>query len=222
MRKGKALISRIWQSKEWRGLWFNLALAVFFLVGGLSIFQMGLAVGRADPTAPLFFDSVDLQTLTASAFIGVAVVLLIYGLRYALLTLKLLTDLAQGPALLVGYVTTRQTESWRRDSRYRLYLVSRQAFPLWLRGPDLPEDSEIRSRKNWRYTLPTVVPRIFHVPSWIYEAVREGDLIELHYARWRRIVLDVAVIESVLSPPSPTYFPPEAETAEWRIIEPED
>jgi hypothetical protein len=221
-----------WRSKERRGPLFNLALTSIYVAAGYVLLQIGLAEGRADPSAPFLFDSPDLQTLTASAFIGVALIFFFSGLRLAIFTSKLLADLKQGPATLVGYVTTREMESWRRSfrreqSNYRLYLVSRQAFPLWLQGSGPTEGSETF---HWSYRsrrLPAVVPSIFLVPSWIYDMVREGDLIRLQYARWRRAVLDVEVLESVIPPlPSPhsRHKQPkiEADNIEWRLIEPEE
>jgi hypothetical protein len=204
-----------------------MVLAIALLAGGLGLLQLGLVEGRATSAAPILFDSPDLQTLIASTFIGVSAIVLIYDLQLILFTLKMLADLTQGPALLVGYVTTRETQNWRRNFRrqnYRLYLVSRQAFPLWLHGPALPEGAEFRHRKTWLSSLPAVVPSVFQVPNWIYETVREGDLVRLYYARWQRTVLDVEVIESVQPPSAPYSSSPaiEAETAEWRVIEPEE
>lgn len=210
----------------------NTTLTLAYSLVGFCLMQIGLAEGRNDPTAPFLFDSPDLQTLTASAFIAVSVFLLFSGLRLALFTSKMIADLAQGPALLIGYVTTRETRNWRRSFgrqqlSYRLYMVSRQAFPLWLRGSAASEEEPHLNWSDWTRRLPVVVPSIFLVPSWAYEMVREGDLIRLHYARWQRAVLNVEVIESVLPPlPSPhskkRAQPPEIETAQWRVVEPDE
>lgn len=224
----------MWRSKEQRSPLLNTGLTLIYSLLGFCLMQLGLAEGRNDPAAPLLFDAPDLQTLTASAFIGVAMFLLISALRLALFTSKLIADLAQGPALLVGYVTTRETRRWRRNFgrqqlSYRLYMVSRQAFPIWLRGSAAFEDERSFNWSSWARRLPVVVPSIFLVPGWAYEMVREGDLIRLHYARWQRAVLNVEVIESVLPPlPAPrspstkATRPPEIASAQWRVLEPDE
>jgi hypothetical protein len=225
---------KFWRTKEERGPLSNLAFTFTYFLVAFLLFRLGLAEGRADPSAPFLFDSPDTQTLIASAFIGLAAYALFSGLRLALFTAKLIADLKQGPTLLVGYVTTRETRRWRRKYgkerlSYRLYLVSRHAFPIWLRGTAAPENELAMPLgwSAWSRSLPAVVPNIFLVPDWAYERVREGDLVRLHYARWRRAVLDVEIIESVLPPLSNSSgnkskkTPSQIEPARWRVIEPD-
>ncbi len=219
-----------------RNPFLNLALSLLILGVATGLLQLGLLEGRADPSAPFLFDSADLQTLLASTFIGFAVLFFISGFRLGWFSLKLTADVMVGPALLVGYVTTRESESWSHRFKgeqfsYRVYLVSRQAFPLWLRGLTRTDVDEVTSELfyvSYRpRRLPAIVPRVFEVPGWAYEMVREGDLVRLHYARWQRTVVNVEVIESVLpplpAPQSPSFNSAvpqiEADAAEWRVIE---
>jgi len=228
MKQSIGLIWQIRQPKERRSLPLNVFVLLLFLAVGFGLVQLGLSEGRADPAAPFPVGSADLQTLIASAFIGLAVVMLISSLRLGWFTFKRLADKAQGPAMLLGYVTTREIESGqssfgREQTSYRLYLVPSQAFPLWLQGSGLPEDA---LAMHWMAKdLPTVLPRIFQVPDWIYAIVREGDLIRLYYARWQRIVLKAEIVENISLPQpskpntSSASFPAEAEIAQWRVVE---
>ncbi len=230
MHKYEWLKLKFWRNKERRGVWLNSLLTLLEGGLGLGLVQLGLLQGRGGEDAPIFFDSPDMQTLTASAFIGLGALLLLSGFRLGLFSLKWLADLIEGPALLVGFITTREADVWRRRfgrilPRYRLYLVSRQAFPLWLRGHVQPEGQPTLGWVTNR-RLPVINPTVFQVPIWAYEMVREGDLIQLHYARWRRIVLEVKIVESVLpplpapnQPNQPSDPRPEIETAQWRVIE---